>query len=156
MSAPNHTRTARRRSILATGFTLIELMIVVAIVAILASVALPAYSDYILRGQLADVSNEMFALRARMEQFFQDNRTYVGGPCATSRTVRSFTVVCEKDDITASGYKITAKGANTGNTKDFLYTLDQTGAAYSEVSPNWGSQKCTGTSFLMKKGQTTC
>lgn len=152
MSATIHTRTARSRSILATGFTLIELMIVVAIVAILASVALPAYSDYILRGQLADVSNEMFALRARMEQFFQDNRTYVGGPCATSRTVRSFTVGCNNPSATA--YTITATGA--GNTDGFTYTLNQTGATTSQVSTNWGGQSCTGTSFLMRRGQTTC
>ncbi len=154
MSAPNHTRTARRRSILATGFTLIELMIVVAIVAILASVALPAYSDYILRGKLADVSNEMFALRARMEQFFQDNRTYEKGPCTNSKTVRGFTVVCTT--ATATAYTITATGSPTDNTDGFSYTLDQTGATTSKVSANWGKQECTGTSFLMKKGQTTC
>jgi type IV pilus assembly protein PilE len=153
MSAPIHAHITRTNCH-ATGFTLIELMIVVAIVAILASVALPAYTDYMLRGRLADASNELFALRARMEQFFQDNRTYAGGPCATSTTIKTFTVVCEADDISATAYQITATGSDS--TSGFVYTLDQQGRTTSQVSSAWGGGSCTGTSFLMKKGQTTC
>ncbi len=66
------------------GFTLIELMIIVAIVSILAAVALPAYGDYVRRGQLPEAFAGMSDLRVKMEQYYQDNRNYGtnGGNCA--------------------------------------------------------------------------
>lgn len=138
----------------AAGFTLIEVMITVAIVAILASVAYPAYTDYVIRGRLADATNELMAMRANMEQFFQDNRTYVGGPCATSRTVRTFTIACADDDISATAYTVTATGS--GVTDGFSFTIDQSGQTTSQMSQAWGSTTCTGTSFLTKRGETAC
>jgi type IV pilus assembly protein PilE len=78
------------RSALASqgGFTLIEVMIVVAIVAILAAVALPAYGDYVRRGQLPEAFSGMADLRVKMEQYYQDNRSYgtSGGNCADTNT----------------------------------------------------------------------
>src|SRR5450631_4724882 len=63
------------------GFTLIELMIVVAIVAILTTIAYPNYRDYVIRGQLVDATQGLSALRANLERYFQDNRTYAAiGP----------------------------------------------------------------------------
>jgi len=62
-----------------SGFTLIELMVVVAIVAILAAVALPAYNDYVTRSKLTDAVTGLSDFRVRMEQFYQDNRRYDGG-----------------------------------------------------------------------------
>jgi prepilin-type N-terminal cleavage/methylation domain-containing protein len=66
------------------GFTLIEVMIVVAIVAILAAIAIPSYRDYILRGRITDATNGLSTIRSDMERYFQDNRTYaaVAGPPA--------------------------------------------------------------------------
>ena len=52
------------------GFTLIELMVVVAIVAILAVVAMPAYTDYIVRGKIPDATSRLSAMQVQMEQFF--------------------------------------------------------------------------------------
>jgi type IV pilus assembly protein PilE len=79
---------ARTRHSAARGFTLIELMIVVAIVAILAAVALPAYGDYVRRGQLPEAFSGMADLRVKMEQYYQDNRRYGsnGGNCADVST----------------------------------------------------------------------
>ena len=55
------------------GFTLIELMIVVAIIGILASIAIPQYSDYVKRGKAAEATSNLATLRIKMEQCFQDN-----------------------------------------------------------------------------------
>ena len=65
------------------GFTLIELMIAVAIIAILAAIAIPSYTDYIRRGRLTEALGRLSAMRVKMEQYFQDNRVYTGAVPAT-------------------------------------------------------------------------
>jgi type IV pilus assembly protein PilE len=67
----------RKRS--ASGFTLIELMIVVVIVAVLLGIALPAYQNQILRGHRAASKAEMMEIANRQEQYLLANRSYVGG-----------------------------------------------------------------------------
>src|ERR1700676_5455995 len=63
------------------GFTLIEVMIVVAIVAVLAAIALPNYADYVRPGKIIEATQRLSEARTKLEQWFLDNRTYVGG-CA--------------------------------------------------------------------------
>ena len=63
----------------ANGFTLIEFLIVVALVGFLLTIALPSYQDYVRRGKIGEATSELAAFRARQEQYFQDNRTYVSG-----------------------------------------------------------------------------
>lgn len=58
------------------GFTLIELMIVVAIVTILAAVGYPSYTDYVMRSHRQAAKNAAFQIADRQEQFFLDNRSY--------------------------------------------------------------------------------
>ena len=62
-----------------SGFSLMELMVTVAIIAILASIALPSYSEYITRSRLVDAHTRLGDLRIQMEKYFQDNRTYLAG-----------------------------------------------------------------------------
>lgn len=69
----------RRRS---HGFTLIELMVTIAIVAILSSVAIPAYTDHVRRGQLPEAFTQLTDFRVKMEQYYQDNRNYGAAACA--------------------------------------------------------------------------
>ena len=134
MSTPIHTRAR------ATGFTLIEVMIVVAIIAILASVAMPAYTDYVRRGQIQEAFANLSNYRNRLEQYYQDNRRYAAtaasntcaGAAAATLTaaelggeIQYFTYSCTPSN-NAQGYTITATGASgaaVGNT----YTLDQDG-----------------------------
>lgn len=61
---------------LINGFTLVELLIVVAIVAILASIALPAYSDFIARSNRTEAQRELLRLANLQEQFYVDTRAY--------------------------------------------------------------------------------
>ena len=58
------------------GFTLIEIMIVVAIVAILAAIAMPSYARHVQRGRLTEATSKLSDLRTKMEQYFQDKRNY--------------------------------------------------------------------------------
>ncbi|MBI1964748.1 MAG: prepilin-type N-terminal cleavage/methylation domain-containing protein [Betaproteobacteria bacterium] len=114
------------------GFTLIELMIVVVIVGILASVAVPAYTDYVRRGKITEATTNLAALRVRMEQFFQDNRTYVGGPCAPGAAdAKYFTYACNPA-ATATTFTIVATGV--GDLATFSYTVNEANAKSSTIT----------------------
>ena len=58
------------------GFTLIELMITIAIIAILASIALPSYNSYVARSKIAEATSELSQWRNAAERYYQDNRNY--------------------------------------------------------------------------------
>ena len=58
------------------GFTLIELMIVVAIIGILAAIAIPAYQDYTIRAQVSEGLNLTGACKAAVTEFYQDQGTF--------------------------------------------------------------------------------
>ena len=58
------------------GFTLIEVLITVAIVAILAAVALPSYTDYVTRSKLVEATSSLTDMRVRLDQYFLDSRQY--------------------------------------------------------------------------------
>lgn len=152
----SHDRYRRLKPTLgARGFTLIEVMIVVAIVAILSAIAIPSYRDYVLRGHLVDGTNALATMRADMERYFQDNRRYdaVGAfnpPCAApGRVVGHFTVICTAADLRT--YSLEARGA--GPVNGFVFTLDQQG---NQGTPNagvanWGT---SATCWVVKRGQT--
>lgn len=117
------------------GFTLIELMIVVAIVAILASIALPSYTSYVNRGKITDAMAAMADYRIKMEQYFQDNRNYGVANSACPIVVASssyFTYTCLVSNATPSvAYTLTATsiaGRLGSATGDYTYTLTQVNA----------------------------
>ncbi|MEJ8821831.1 type IV pilin protein [Variovorax humicola] len=68
------------------GFTLIELMIVVAVVAILAAIALPAYSQYIKRSNRAQARAEMLKGEGWLERYYTENNRYSNPPASSSNT----------------------------------------------------------------------
>lgn len=140
-----------------SGFTLVELMVAVAIVGILAAVAIPSYRDYVMRGRLADVPTALSSLRALMERHYQDNRTYatVGAfttPCdgpLSTRTFGSFVVKCDGNP-TATAYRLIAEGS--GQVAGFKFTVDQLDAKATTAAPT-GYNTCA-TRWILKRGET--
>lgn len=127
------------------GFTLIELMIVVAIAAILAVIAVPAYNRYVVRSDLTEAYNDMQALATQLGQFYQDNRTYVGA-CAPNTiaplpTSTNFTFQCSFPQVTPPNppqYLITATGNANTPVSGFTVTLDQDNQrATTNVPTGW-------------------
>lgn len=129
------------------GFTLIELMIVVAIVAVLAAVALPAYTDYITRSKLVEAHTHLADLRVKMEQRFQDARSYIGGPCAptggAAADVKYFQFACAAGEPTANTFEIQATGLN--DLAGIMFTIDESNAKTTVV---------TGGTKMANKGYT--
>ncbi len=135
------------------GFTLIEMMIVVAIIAILAGIAVPSYADYVLRGHIAEATSGLSAMRVRMEQYYQDNRTYEKGPCvdpdAKTKSAKTFTIQCKQ--ATKKGYTVTATGS--GVTNDFVFSIDESGQERTDkLPPRWGSAPAD--CWVTKRGGT--
>ena len=117
----------------ARGFTLIEVMITVAIVAILASVAIPSYRNYAIRGKIPEATAQLSSKRVKMEQFYQDTRTYVGATAGNDDTSSSkYFDFSTKGSRTATGYTLyaTGKGAMAG----FEYQIDQAGVKKTTVN----------------------
>ena len=69
------------------GFTLIEVIVVMAVVAILAAVAIPSYSEYILRSHRSAAQSFISDVASRQSQFFLDRRSYAGTVAALNMTV---------------------------------------------------------------------
>ncbi len=139
------------------GFSLVELMIVVVIVGILASVAIPAYSDYVLRGKFAEAYSTLGSTRVRLEQFYQDNRNYgstaaaCGVAMPASPDVKYFTFSCNwGTGGTNQFFTVTASGVATQGTGGFAFTIDQNNSkATTAVPTGWATNA---TCWVTKKG----
>ena len=134
------------------GFTLIELMIVVGIIGILTMIAMPLYNDYVTRGKLTEAPTELASVRVKLEQYFQDNRTYVGA-CAAGiaplPTGRYFTYACT---LAASTFLVTATGVATQGTGGFSYTVNQDNTKTTGSVPAGWALPSPNTCWVSKKG----
>lgn len=120
------------------GFTLVELMITVAIIGILAAIAIPSYQEYVRRGQVVEAPTYLSDYRVKMEQYFQDFKNYgTSETCANGTNAPSwntfvpigakyFTFSCVQsvDANGVDGYILTATGTR-GGAIGHVYKVDQ-------------------------------
>ncbi len=113
------------------GFTLIEVMIVVAIVAILATVAFPAYTDYLRRGQIPEAFTTLSGYQVKLEQYYQDNRKYGAATCGSIPPAgKYFTFSCT---LTNGGQNFELKATgNVGRAKGYDYTVNDAGQKFTK------------------------
>ena len=145
-----------------SGFTLIELMITIAVVGILTAIALPSYRDYMTRGKIPEATANLADLRVRMEQWYQDNRNYqntAGTACGVTMPstplVKYFTFACTNPGGNQT-YTLTATGVAAQGMDGFVYTVTQANvqattitAGSAAATSGWtGNAEC----WVIKKG----
>lgn len=137
-SAPFSTAPTHRQTRDSHGFSLIELMITVAIVAILASVAYPSYQRYIIRSNRSEMQQFMLDIANREEEYLLNNRTYSNlaglnaSPAsrlqALYTTTASSATTCAGVTLNSPGFCITSTPVSTSIQKnDGVLTLDSLG-----------------------------
>jgi len=131
------------------GFSLIELMVVVVVIAILSAVAIPSYTDYVKRGKLVEGTSSLSDGRVKMEQYFQDNRTYQGGPAPAATDYFTYAV----SGTSTTAYTISATG--TRDLAGFVYTIDETNTKRTTAAPTgWAAATMPATCWIRYKGGT--
>jgi len=123
------------------GFTLVELMIVVAIVGIIASVAYPSYQDHVRRTHRSAAKACMMEHAQFLERYYTTNLTYVGAApnlaCRTNGNLNQrYTIAV--GNLGGNTYRVTAtpRGGQTADECGTL-TLDQTGARGAAGAQCW-------------------
>jgi type IV pilus assembly protein PilE len=115
------------------GFTLIELMIAVAVVGIITAIALPAYRSYVLRGNRTDAIRTLTFYQQALERCYSQNFTYIGCaqipalPVASTQGYYSITMV---PAATATSYTLVANatGTQAADTQCTSMQVSQNGA----------------------------
>lgn len=114
------------------GFTLVELMITVAIVAILAAIAIPSYNQYVLRANRAEAQGELMQLAGALERFYASQYTYVGAAGGTNASGAPDANVFSHSVVPAS---------STGSSTRFNLTVSNLSEnGYSAIATAVGSQ----------------
>lgn len=144
------------------GFTLLELMIVVVVIGVLASIAYPSYQDYIYKGRRSDAKAGVLALQLAQEKYRANCALYASGIHASARTCVAGSTTAGDHDLvgsatspdgnynlsisgaTATAYTVTATytGVQTGDTKCKTLSINQDGIKTATDSSDAASTVC--------------
>ena len=130
------------------GFTIIELMIAVAVIAVLTAIALPSYTDYVTRSKFAEAHAHLADLRVKMEQAYLDNRRYnatgtlticgiPGGNTPTAQGTRYFDFGCVSSNDNAAGdqqYVLTAAGKASESLSGIAFSINHANSKATTVT----------------------
>ncbi|QYF92868.1 prepilin-type N-terminal cleavage/methylation domain-containing protein [Massilia sp. PAMC28688] len=130
------------------GFTLMEVMIAVAIIGILSAIALPSYNQHVTRTRLNGGFSALASMELVAEQFWPNDRTYVGLDERLPADTDDFTY--EASDLTASTYTVTATGRAKAD--GFVYSIDQNGVRKTVSVPEGGEWEAKDTCWVDRKG----
>ena len=119
------------------GFTLIELMIVIVIIAILVAIAFPSYQDSVRKSRRADAEKSLVQTANEMERFYTEKNTYVGAtwPANVTSDFYTFSITVQS----ASAYTLQADPAGTAQAADScgILTLTHTGVKGAATTGCW-------------------
>jgi type IV pilus assembly protein PilE len=116
------------------GFTLVELLVTMAIVGIVTTIALPSYRSYVDRSRIPVGLDALAGFSARMEQLYQDNGNYGATGCGvTVPTAANYTVSCT---LGGAGQTYVASAVGNGPLAGYTYTIDSSGNRATTANPH--------------------
>lgn len=144
--------STQARNVLQSGFTLIELMIVVAIIGILAAIAIPQYQNYVARSQVSRVMSEVGQLRTAVETCLLSGQSGEG-ECPIgyneSDLISNLTVQGEElDNNGNNGSKLESETTVSAEFGGKAATILSDESLTWEREPNSGSWRCTTTADI--------